>query len=227
MPAFRILLLSLGAGSIMVLGTDSEVHLLKSDRVDGIHQDLTAKIAPVEIGAIVVKLTSPSHTLEVLEHGLELQPLEIGVTAARLRLRYRGTGRILAEMEVGSLPARLEDQVELPEQVTDIAGSFEIMPQQGGYLVTVRELPSHVNLQVDSRLGGQLVLLCRGLAVLAWGGIDCNSLSVAFSSLRLPLPAPGKTYNVAAAALTEVERSQLDAYLASQLSTPTAPQPRL
>ena len=184
-----------------------------SDRVDGVHQDLAADLEPVAIGPLTVRLTSPNHSLEVLEHELSLGPGPDGSDAAGLRARYRGHAHLVAELEVGGVTSELEDDIVLPLQETEVAGLVDIDEVEGGFRVVALEGPSHVEIRVESNLAEKLGLLCRGFAVLAMGNVDCGALDQAMSVVRVPLPEPGEEFFIGRGDLTEHERRQIDRYL--------------
>ena len=186
---------------------------LVSDRVNGVHSDLRTAIAPIQAGPITIQLSSPSHTLEVLEHELQLLAAPDGGEAFTLRARYRGEADLVADLLIGGIQNRLEDHVQVPLQDTVVSGRVEVSREADGYSVTALELPQHVAIEVESQLGGQLELLCRGLAVLAMGSIDCAALSESLGRVNLPLPEAGESYFVAASRLTAEERRQIEAYL--------------
>jgi hypothetical protein len=111
----------------------------------------------------------------------------------------------------------MTDFVELPEQETSIEGQFEITREEAGYRVVAEELPRFVEVRVKSRLAGQMVTLCRGLALFSPGsGAECEGLERLLSVVRLPMPESGETYFIEASKLTVFERDQLDSYLGRQ-----------
>lgn len=188
--------------------------VLRSDRVDGVHRDLPAEIAPIEQGVIVIQLHSTDPVLRVAEHQLLLWPVDGGSHGARLTARFEGETKLDAEIEIAGLPAQMSDFVELPEQEAAIEGQFRIHREEGGYRVETEALPRFIELQVKSRLAGQMVTVCRGLALLAPGdSAECEGLERSLSLLRLPLPEPGETYFIDESQLTSFERDQVDRYL--------------
>jgi hypothetical protein len=193
--------------------SDTYTHSLRSDRVDGVHEDLAAVLEPVGVGPVTVRLTSPSHSLEVLEHELSLGPGADGSDAASLRARYQGRAHLVAELEVGGVTSEIEDDIVLPLQETELAGRVEIAKVEGGYRIVALEAPSHVEIRVESDLAGRLGLLCRGFAVLAMGNVDCDAVDRAMSVVRVPLPEPGEEFLVEGQDLTKHERRQIERYL--------------
>lgn len=188
-------------------------HVLRSDRVNGIHTDLGSDLAPIEVGPVTVVLTSPTHSLEVLEHELSLGPGKDGAEAARLKVRYQGQAYLVAALEIAGMTGDIDDNIEVPLQETEIEGLVEIDREGDGYRITALEAPSHVEIQVESGLAGQLGLLCRGFAVLAMGNVDCEAVDQAMSVIRVPLPEPGEEFFIASEDLTEQEREQIESYL--------------
>lgn len=187
---------------------------LESDRVDGVHRDLAADIAPIEQGLVTVQLRPSNPVLEVANHELLLWPVEGGLHGARLTARFRGEAELQADIEIAGLSAQMTDLVELPDQETRLEGKFRITREQEGYRVVAEELPRFVELSVKSRLAGQMVTLCRSVALLApGGGTECEGLDRLLSAIRLPMPEPGETYFIAAGQLTRHERAQVDSYL--------------
>lgn len=212
-----LLLLAAGPGTAPGRESRVDTRTLRSDRLDGTFEDLPADIAPVTVGAgITIRLASPRHRLEVLEHRLDLRPAANGQHDALFHARLRGTAQLVADVDFGGLPGRLEDSIGLPEQDTEIAARVAIDRLADGYQVTAVRLPPHVELAIDSKLGGSLVSLCRAVAIFTLGGDACDGLDRALSVVRLPLPAAGEKYHIADADLTESERRQLEQYLAAQ-----------
>lgn len=201
-------ILASGAGD-----SDVYTHVLISDRVDGIHRDLDSDLAPIEMGPMTVVLTSPTHSLEVLEHQLSLGSAADGADAATLRARFQGQAHLVAELEIAGIISEIDDQILLPLQEIEISGLIEIRREEGGYRVLALESPDHVELQIESDLAGRLGMLCRGFAVLAMGNLDCEAVDQAMSVVRVPLPEPGEEYFVAVEDLTPGERRQIDRYL--------------
>jgi len=200
-------------GALDAAETDTDTHVLISDRVNGVHRDFETDLAPIEIGPVTVVLTSPTHLLEVFEHELRLAPGEGGAEMATLRARYQGQAHLVADLEVAGMSSEIDDNIELPQQETEVTGLVEIVRVEDGYRVTALEAPSHVEIQVESDLARRLGLLCRGFAVLAMGNVDCEAVDQAMSVVKVPLPEPGEEFFVANEDLTEQERGQIDKVL--------------
>ena len=204
---------AVGISSLRAEDPDPYTHTLYSDRLNGVHSDLKAEISPVTVGPVTVRLTTPSHNLEVLEHELRLGPVDKRVDAATLRARYQGEAQVVAELELAGMTSEIDDHIVLPLQETEITGLVEIARDGDGYRVTTIETPSHVEIQVESDLAARLEILCRGFAVMTMGNVDCEALDQALSVVKIPLPEPGQEYFISSADLTEEERRQIEAYL--------------
>ena len=190
----------------------SYTYALTSDRVNGVHEDLDIDISPIEFGPVIIRLSTPSYRLEVLEHELQLGAVGNGVEAGRVKARFSGKAHLVAELGVGDVTSEIEDDIELPLQEIDLAGRVELVREGDGYRVTTLETPSHVEVEVESDLAERLELLCRGFAVMAMGSIDCESLDQSLTRINLPLPEPGRQFFVSASDLTPHERQQIEDY---------------
>ncbi len=193
----------------------AQPQILRSDRLNRTYEDLASDIAAVSLGALTVKLTLTSHRLEIIEHRLELSPRSDGTHDASVIAQIRGEAHLLARIEIGGLPGELEDQITVPLQEARLAGRLQIERVAAGYVVTPLELPECLELAIESRLGGQLVALCESFSFLALGGVACEGLDRALSTLRLPLPPPGEARLIEKDELTEREQRQIEAYLSN------------
>lgn len=207
-----LLLLDLVSVAARATDPDSFTHSLTSDRVDGVHENLDIDISPIELGPVVIRLSTPTHRLEVLEHELQLGPAGDGAEIGRVRARFSGQAHLVAELGVGEVTSEIDDNIELPLQEIDLRGRVELVREEDGYRVKTLETPSHVEVQVESDLAGRLELLCRGFAVMAMGNVDCEALDRALTRIQLPLPEPGREFFVSREDLTPHERQQIEAY---------------
>ena len=188
-------------------------HFLVSDRIDGIHTDIETDLAPVEMGPLSITLRPTDHRIEILEHELALGGADSGLDAARLRARYRGEADLVAEIEVAGVASEIEDHLVLPEQEIELSGLVELGLQDDGIVVTTIEHPEHVEVEIESGLAEKLQLLCGGLALMAMGNLDCDTLDQLLSVVRVPLPEPGREFFVPFTELTTSERRQIEEYL--------------
>ena len=95
-----------------------------------------------------------------------------------------------------------------------VEGRVRVAPAEGGYDVTPLELPRSVPLEIESALADNLVALCTGLTLFTPGG-DCTLLERALGRVEVPLPGSGEELFLPHAALSDVERGRIDAYLAA------------
>lgn len=181
-------------------------------RFNDTFRDMTPEIMPVASGGLTILLSSPTNSLTVRHHEVELESLGGNSYRFRGMVDLMGKADLIAEFSAG-MPGRVEDQVLLPIQRLELEGEVEIVRVAEGYDITTRVLPEEVEIAMQSRLGNQLLSLCDVLSILTGG--DCSGLAAAFGRMRLPLPPPGETYRLAAETLTAEEREILDDYLSS------------
>jgi hypothetical protein len=201
------LVLALGAGGAAGLARSIEF-----PRLNQTYTNLAPEIAPFSSGGLNVRLRSPANSVTVRSHRLELDPLPDGTVRFVVTASVLGKAQLVAELDAGGIPAELADEVLLPIQDVEVTGRAEVRRTADGYEVLPRELPSHVTLAVQSRLGGQLVTWCD-LSSILLPGLECGGLDQALSRLSLPLPPPGETYFLEASRLLPEEQATLDAAL--------------
>jgi hypothetical protein len=182
---------------------------------NGSHSEPGASFGTVRQGPLTLALSSPDNSLDVLRHSVRLAPLGDGSHRAELTAAVRGSGRLIADLSVGDgAPGRLVDQVTLPAQNVVVEGRVRVAPAEGGYDVTPLELPPSVSLEIESALADKLVALCTGLTLFTPGG-DCRLLERTLGRVEVPLPESGEELFLPFAALSDAERSRIDAYLAA------------
>lgn len=209
----RRILLGLGLSLIVPLAWAGERSAqFVFPRLNGTFRDMAPEIAPVSAGGLTIVLSSPANSLTIRAHELELEPLAGGAHRFRGMVDFLGKADLVAVFEA-TVPGRLEDQVLLPIQQVELEGELEILRVAEGYDITIRRLPKHVDVAMQSRLGNQLLSVCDLLSIFTGG--DCGGLAQAFSRVRLPLPPAGETYRVGDDELTAEEREALDRYLAA------------
>ncbi len=202
-----------GAGAGAVFGAEPLVFEL--DRYNKQYTGLVAEVEPIARGPITIELTSPENDLTVLGNRMELEPAGNGQWKGRVWARFLGEGQLIGEIKLGAFPARFEDRVTILEQERELAALVTIEPGEGGYLVTLEELPETVSLAVESELGSSLVDFCKRFSVFLAGGAACAVLEDQLANPRLPLPEPGTEVFVRGGYFTEDERRRLDDYLAA------------
>lgn len=183
-------------------------------RLNRTYEDVVREISPVEAGPMTVRTSSPSQTLILSSHRLELTPLGAGEHAARVSFRFSGSGSVVAELDVAGVPGgRLEDEVTIPDQTRRLEGRLRLARAEDGFTVTALELPPYLEVEIESRLAGRLVKLCRNLTLFLAGRSSCDELDASLSRPRFRLPPPGDESFLPDSELTEEERRLLMAYL--------------
>lgn len=188
------------------------------------YRDLPAAAQPIQSGLFTIRLSSPNQELVVARHRLRLRPRSDGTHDAEAWAEFSGGGRMYADVSAGGLEHRFQDDVVLPPQEQTVQGRLRIERDREGYWITTLELPSEIRVQLQSRLGGEILGWCQTLAAIPFSPFRCVGLDRALSNASVPLPPPGDTYLLPAGDLTTDERKRLDAYLSA--STPAAPAPR-
>ncbi|HVS14415.1 MAG TPA: hypothetical protein VMV46_10840 [Thermoanaerobaculia bacterium] len=184
------------------------------ERLNRVYEGVVDELAPVEMGPALVQLRSPEHALTIRRHLADLAPTSDGDHRIRLELAFSGWGRLEADVTLGTVTSRLNDDVVVPAQSVVLDGRARVARTEGGYLITPTELPRAVNVRIESRLARRLFSLCRPMG-LVLVNLDCAALEAALSSIDVPLPDPGQAYLLPDAELTDADRERLDGYLAA------------
>lgn len=182
------------------------------ERVNGTYEGSAPELAPIENGPVVVRPSSPAYTLTLVDHRLGLARRPGSAHRLDLEVEIEGRADVVADISIGSFPSRLEDEVELPRQRLRVRGEVTLERQAEGYLLTVVELPRQLEIDVRSRLGGQLVGLCEAVSLFVPGS-NCGALERALARVKVRLPEPGDSHLLLYDDLTPEERAALDAYL--------------
>lgn len=186
---------------------------LRFERLNGVYEDLEADVEPIQSGPVTIRLSSPEHRLELKSHEVRISPDSGDRHKLWATVRFSGTGSLIADLDFGGIPAAFEDQVEFPDQQVQIEAKVRIEVVESGFEVTAEELPRFVNIEMKSRLGGELVEWCKRLALFVAGDAGCSELDERLSRPRLPLPAPGASHLVSFEELTAEERARIELYL--------------
>ena len=187
---------------------------LRFERLNRVYTEVAPEIQPLEEGPVTVRLSSPRNSLTVISHLLRLEPGAGNSHTADLRIEFTGKGWLVADVEVGGVGSRLEDEVVVPPQALELQGRLRLRKVRGGYEVTPEQLPRRVAVRIQSGIGRRLVDLCDGVSQLPFTAIDCPALEEALSRAVVTLPPPGESFLLSDAELTPQERRQLDGYLA-------------
>lgn len=203
----------LAAGGLLAAEGPTELRLSRFNRV---YEDLAGDLRPIEAPPVVIRLSSPSQRLLVKENVARLSPLGGGRFAGTVELELLGKGRLIADVELGGIPQRLEDEVLLPRQRLEIAGVARIERVAGGYRVVAEELPPSIRVEIRSQLVNQLLGLCAGASILSLGSLDCASVEQALQRPEIPLSGQVAELFLGDGDLTEDERQTLDDLLAGR-----------
>jgi hypothetical protein len=179
---------------------------------NGAYSQPGAAPAPVVYGPLTLRLSSPANALVLEESRLRLRPEAGGGYGAEVYAAFRGQGRLVVDFDLAGSPGRLEDEMTLPRQSRTVAGRLRLAAAEGGWDVTVVELPPSVAVTLRSRLAGQLVDLCSTVGMFL--AIDCTAAGAALQRAEIPLPRPGETFFLPADKLAAPDRPRLDAFLA-------------
>ncbi len=200
-----------GAGVFAVGAFAAETGVFELGSLNKRYDHLTSDLAPIETGGIKVQLSSPQHELSLLSNRLVLRPLGPGSYDLALQIEFGGSGSLIADLDVSGAASRLTDELVVPAQRRTVLAKVKIARSRSGYLITPLELPSDFQVEIESRLGSQLVAACRPLGLLM--PLNCDDLERALTLVSIPMPAPGETYLFESERLAESERRDLDAYL--------------
>lgn len=203
-----LLVLALQPQTAAAAGAEFEFQQLNRD-----YSYPTTNLVPIQQGPMSIRLGSPENTLSLRRHLVKLRPLPDGGFQAELSVLFDGQGRLEAELNIAGATQQLEDEVTLPRQSLELNGRIEISHGQDGYVIKATELhPPTLTLQIQSRLGTDLVQTCRRLAFLSLAGVACDSLQESLSQATFTLPA-GQTFLLPDSWLSPEEHQRLDAYL--------------
>lgn len=184
------------------------------ERLNRTFETVVEELAPVQVGPAQVTLRSPQHAFTLRRHLADLKPSPSGGHSIELELSFSGWGLLEADVTMGSLSTSLSDKVVIPGQSLALAGRVQLARTDGGYLVTLVELPPSVSVRIESQLARRLFSLCRPMG-LVLVNLDCQALEAALSVIDVPLPAPGQSFLLPDEELTELDREGLDLYLTS------------
>jgi hypothetical protein len=183
------------------------------ERANRTYRDLAPELATFEQGDLAVRFSSPRNALTLRDHLLRLEPGAGGSHAAELTLEIEGEGWLVADVTMGAVVRRLEDEVHVPRQKKTLEGRARLARAEGGYRITPEQLPRRVEVAVRSGVGDRLLALCESMARLPGLAVDCSGVERAVSTLVVDLPEAGESYLLPAETLTRDERRVLDEYL--------------
>ena len=182
------------------------------ERLNRVYDHLIDDLVPVRIGPAEVMLRSPEHSLTVTHHAATLSPAHDGVFEAALELEIAGSGRIDADVTIGSLESRLSQELTVPRQTLYLEGLVTVRRAEVGYWITTERMPETAQVRIESELGTQLFTVCRQMA-LVLVSLDCDAIERAVTLILAPLPEAGGEYLIALEDVTPEEREEFDRFL--------------
>ena len=192
---------------------EPDTRVVSFERLNRVYEHLIDDLVPVSIGPAEIMLRSPEHALTVSRHAATLRPLEGGVFEVALELEIAGSGRIDADVVIGSLESRLSQELSVPRQTLHLEGAITIRRAEEGYWITTERMPEAAQVRIESELGTQLFTVCRQMA-LVLVSLDCDAIERAVTLIRAPLPEAGGEYLIGLEDTTEDERKAFDGFLA-------------
>lgn len=197
---------------------ETEARVVSFERLNRVYESLIDDLTPVQIGPAQVLLRSPEHALTVSRHEATLRPGDDGVLETALELELAGSGRIDADITIGSLESRLSQELTVPRQTLRLEGAIKVRRSSEGYWITTVRMPEAAQVRIESELGTQLFSVCRQMA-LVLVALDCDAIERAVTLIRAPLPEAGGEYLIALEDVTPAERDAFDRFLMER-STP-------
>lgn len=200
--------------SIAGLGAAAAVRTteFRFEKLNRVYADFVPPLEGMERGGVTVKLASPRQTLILRDHRVRLTPRTDGALDAALELDIQGKGALVADVTLGTVTERFNDEVVVPPQTLKIAGRVKIRRLEGGYEVAPVELPANVQVAIQSKTVNQILELCDNASLLTLGAIDCAGLDRALTRPTVPLPS-GQSFTLADADLSDENRRVLDELL--------------
>ena len=181
-------------------------------RLNRTYSQFVDQLQPVVLGPVEVLLRSPQHQLQIARHHAWVTPAGEGTHTVRVDLELLGSGTINAVLRMAGLEGKLDDTLVLPRQTLRMDGRIRLARSAAGYQIALVEAPPSVEVQIQSKLAGRLVPVCRQMA-LVLVTFDCAALEDALSRVQVPMPKPGTEFLLPINEVTPEEAKALDAYL--------------
>jgi hypothetical protein len=175
---------------------------------------LDSGLEPITEGALTIALSSPEHRLTVYSNRLTLRPRPNGSWDAEIAIELDGEGRLVADVDGGGIRRRFVDDVSAARQTVVASGEVAVDRAAEGYLFTLVRPGPAVAVEIRSGVAGQIVAVCRALAVLPLFDLGCDRLERGLSVARIPMPEAGTRFLLPHASLTPEERAVFEALLA-------------
>jgi hypothetical protein len=192
----------------------SAVCALELERLNRTYTDVAGEMAPLVYDPLVIRLSSPAQTVIVRRNSVRLTPVGGGRYRAAVEVELSGKGTLIADLDFGGAqPQRMTDEVVVPPQTIALEAVVSFARGEGGYRVVAHELPAAIRVDIRSRVVGDILETCSGLALLSLGALDCAPVTDALERPRIPMPAAGTELWLPDADLTEEDRREIDALL--------------
>ncbi len=190
----------------------ASVRTVSFERLNRVYEELIDDLSLVQIGPAEVALRSPAHSLTVSRHAATLVAGDDGVFEAELELDISGSGKIAADVVIGSLESQLTQGLVVPAQTLRLEGAIAIRRDDEGYWIRTERMPATTQVRIESELGTQLFTVCRQMA-LVLVSLDCEAIERAVTLISVPLPEAGAEYLISLEDTTPEERRGFDRFL--------------
>lgn len=212
-------LLCLAALPVAAAEPTAEMRFVKLNRT---YSDFVGELAPIGEEGLSVLLQSPRQAMVLRDHRIRLTPLPGGGGrfAGEVELDIQGKGELIADVTIGPIVRRLNDELLVPPQTLRLASAVVIRRVTDGYEITPETLPTRIEVAVQSQSINQILALCDQAATLTLGAVDCSGLGRALTRPAVPLPGGGGTLHLADDHLTDSDRRWLDLLIGSPAATP-------
>ncbi len=211
--------LSLPAG----LAAAGAPEAFRFEKLNRAYSDFVEELAPIGEEGMSIHLTSPSQTMILRDHRIRLTPLgpaKDGAFSGEVELDIQGKGALIADVVMGPIVRQLTDEIVVPPQTLRLAGKVRIRRVADGYEITPDQLPSRIEVAVQSQTINQILALCDQAATLSLGAVDCSGLDRALTKPAVPIPGGGAAIFLGDENLSGDDRARLDALLPPPAAAP-------
>lgn len=207
-------LLCFAARPIAAAEPTAEMRFVKLNRT---YSDFVGELAPIGEEGLSVLLQSPRQAMILRDHRIRLTPLPggRGRFAGEVELDIQGKGELIADVTIGPIVRRLNDELLVPPQTLRLASTVVICRVADGYEITPETLPARIEVAVQSQSLNQILALCDQAATLTLGAVDCSGLGRSLTRPAVPLPGGGGTLHLSDDELTDNDRLWLDTLIGS------------
>lgn len=192
--------------TILALAGPAAAQEIELAFVNGTYTDLGSGLEPIEEGPLTIELSSPEHRLTIHGNRLTLRPAANGAVTATFAVELEARGQLVADVRGGGIKRRFTDDVAAPPQTVTASADVLIERVDDGFVFTIVRSGPAVAFEVRSGVAGQIVGVCRAIALLPLLDLGCDRLERGLSFLRVPMPEAGKRFLLSDASLTKKER---------------------